>query len=326
MYGSPSGVSANSLPRHSRASRRPVRDRSARDSRQQPRSRLRNAPARSLCRAMRRVFAADKQPPVVGPPKVVIRAIGVPRHRRDASRERAAAACVASDVGVLHPEAPDEPAKFRRGVSRGDDDARRGDRAARRSHLDSGFRCLHTCAPATARKSARPGERPRQEIHDTPARIHLRVARRHNRGLRSDARHPIQRCRRQPAPGQSGRFLVRRTLFEALSLCRGSSVKYTESHSQRPTFIFSARMVFARSRVARASDIQTSRVAARPKRPARSPKSRSGSCISNAVLATVLPRPTTFRFHQRHAHACFGEQVRADRTGDAATDDDDVDV
>ena len=156
------------------------------------------------------------------------------------------------------------------------------------------LRRLHACAPASARKCARPGERPRQEIRDTlaadsPARFPAsRIA--------ACALMPVIRCTEaedSQRPGSPAAFRASNSFRSAFTLS-GSRVKYTESHSQRPAFSFSARMVFARSRVARPSDFQTSRAAARPNRPARSPKSRSGSCISSAVLATVLPWPTIF--------------------------------
>ena len=91
-------------------------------------------------------------------------------------------------------------------------------------------------------------------------------------------------------PGRPARFRAASSLRRVCTF-RGSSVKYTESHSQRSARSFSFLMVRERSRVARASSLQMSRVSARPNRRARSPKSRSGSCMSSAVLAMVLPRP-----------------------------------
>ena len=53
-------------------------------------------------------------------------------------------------------------------------------------------------------------------------------------------------------------------------------------------------------------------------------KSVSGSCISSAVLAAVLPRPIRCRFDQHDARAGAREQQRGGAARDPAADDRDV--
>ena len=55
-----------------------------------------------------------------------------------------------------------------------------------------------------------------------------------------------------------------------------------------------------------------------------STKSVSGSCISSAVLAAVLPRPIAGRFHEAHAQSRLGKHPRRRNAGDPAADHRDV--
>ena len=118
-------------------------------------------------------------------------------------------------------------------------------------------------------------------------RVHLRVARCRDRGLRSDAGHAIERRGRQPAPRQPGGFPRVELFSKRLHFVRIEREVHRVALAEIGVRVSSARDRFRE--IARRARRAISRSRAPPRARnarARSVKSRSGSCISSAVLAT----------------------------------------
>ena len=291
MYGKPSGVSANS-PSHAYSGFSPAS--SGRSCARYSRSRPRATAIRRREPFDDRWLVSsppDEQPPISGPPEIVIRAVGIPRHH-PTSCAGAKPPC-REDVGVLHPEPADQPAKFRRGIPGRDDDARGCDRAARFALRRPSRDAFTPRACERSKISRAPAAAAARNASAGPHGIDLRVARGRDRRLRSDAGHPIERRRRKPSPWQAGLLPCVELASQRLDPL-GIEREVHGVASAQTGIELECCDRFRKSRVARASDFQIPRAAARPNRAARSVKSRSGSCISRAVLAAVLPRATSF--------------------------------
>ena len=197
--------------------------------------------------------------------------------------------------------------------------------AARRTSRDDGRIAPHRRALEDVRARAAGG------AHQADARlerIDLRVAARPDRAggvepdARAEARAPVQ-----PARVDAGRRPRRRcSSRRPADVVLGSSRSRPSRGGRGRSRCAAASSVATKSRVASRLSCQIRRARAVPYRRVSSARSSSGSCISSAVLAAVLPRPIRRRLDERDANAGVREPPRERGAGDAAADDRDVDV